>query len=356
MKIQFRIERRQQISLWLNLLVVAGALVIGLLISAILIRASGANVLDAYKALLVGAFGSKDAILESIVQGTPLIFTGLAMVVAFRSKVINLGAEGQFLAGAMAGAWISMNYSNLPNLVLIPLLALGGMAAGAAWGLFPAILKAKLETSEVISTVLLNYVILYYLSYLLSGPWRPPSEYLMQTHRFEASTYWPSFFESRLHLGFFIGLVIAGLLLYIIQKTPFGFELRSVGENRVAARYKGINIERTIILAMVLSGGLAGLAGAGELSGLHHRLMFAGISKGYGWTGILIALLGQLNPLGVIISSILFGGLINGSVAMKIHTGVPIALVESFQGIIMFVLLSVQAMIQFRIRRIKDSE
>ena len=355
MKIRYRIERRQQVSLGLNLLAVMGALVVGLLISAVLIQGANANVIESYMALLEGAFGTKDAILESIVQATPLIFTGLAMVVAFRSKVINLGAEGQFLAGAMAAAWISMNFSELPNLVLIPLLAIGGMIAGAALGFIPAILKAKLETSEVISTVLLNYVVLYFLSYLLSGPWKPPGEWLMQTERFTENTFWPSFFESRLHLGFFIGLAIAGLLLYVIQKTPFGFELRSVGENRVAARYKGIKIERTIILALVLSGALAGLSGVGEVSGLHHRLI-TGISKGYGWTGILIALLGQLNPIGVILSSIFFGGLINGSVAMKIHTGVPIALVESIQGILMFVLLSAQTMVQFRVRRIEDAE
>ncbi len=355
MKYQFVVERRQQVSLWLNLLAVAAALIVGLLISAVLIRGAGANVLESYKALLEGAFGSKEAILESLVQATPLIFTGLAMVVAFRSKVINLGVEGQFLMGTMAAAWISMNFSYLPNLVLIPLLALGGMIAGAALGFIPAILKARLEVNEVISTVLLNYVVLYFLSYLLSGPWKPPYEWLMQTIRFEESTYWPNFFESRLHLGFFIGLVAAGFLLYLLQRTPFGFELRSVGENPVAARYKGIKIERIIILALLLSAALAGLGGVGEVSGLHHRLI-TGISKGYGWTGILIALLGQLNPIGVVLAAIFFGGLINGSVAMKIHTGVPIAVVESIQGILMFVLLSAQTMVHFKLRRIEDAE
>ena len=247
-----------------------------------------------------------------------------------------------------------MNYENLPNTLLIPLLALSGILAGAVWGLIPAILKAKLETSEVLSTVILNYIILYFLSYLLSGPWKPPSEYLMQTNKFVESTYWPTFFGSRLHLGFFIGILCAGILAYLIKKTSFGYELRAVGKNREASKYKGIKIEYIIILSMVLSGALAGLAGAGEISGVHHRLR-SDISKGYGWTGILIALLGQLNPFGVIISAIFYGGLINGSVSMSIATTVPTDLVEAIQGILMFILLATQTMIQYRLRR-KDKD
>lgn len=351
---RYIIERRQHVGLGMNLLAVGSALILGLFLSGILIKGANANVLEAYKALFVGAFGSKDAILESLVQATPLIFTGLAMIVAFRSNVINLGAEGQFLIGTIAATWINMTFSSLPKLALIPLQVIGGLAAGAFWGLIPAILKAKLNTSEVISTVLLNYVVTYFLSFLLSNPWKPPTEYLLQTARFGENTFWPTFFGSRLHLGFFIGLGAAFLLYYIIRKTPFGFELRAVGENRVSSQYKGINIEKTIILVLLISGALAGLAGAGEVCGLHHRLR-ADISKGYGWTGVLIALLGQLNPFGTILSSIFFGGLLNGSTAMKIYTGVPIALVESIQGILMFVLLATQALIQFKIRRVGDA-
>lgn len=354
MKFPFRIERRKKVSVWLHLLSVIAAMVIGLSICAFLIRGANANVIDAYKALFLGAFGSTNAFLDTLIQATPLILTGLAMVISFRSEVINLGAEGQFLAGTMAAAWISMNLSDAPRLLLIPLLAISGMIAGALWGLIPGLLKAKLNTSEVLSTVILNYIILYFLSYLLSGPWKPPSEYLMQTSKFAENTYWPNLYGN-LHLGFFIGLVCAGLLAYLIQKTPFGYELRAVGENREASRYKGIRIEHIILLSMMLSGALAGLAGVGEISGVHHRLRID-ISKGYGWTGILIALLAQLNPIGVIFSAIFYGGLINGSVSMSINTGVPTALIEAIQGILMFVLLATGTMLQYRLRRIDQNE
>ena len=355
MNIPFRIEKRKKIGFWQHLLSIVAALVFGLGICAFLIKGSGANVIDAYTALFLGAFGSTDALLATLVQATPLIFTGLAMVVSFRSEVINLGVEGQFVAGTMAAAWVSMNFAELPSYLLIPLTAIGGMIAGALWGLIPALLKAKLDTSEVLSTVILNYIIHYFLSYLLSGPWQPPSEYLMQTSRFSESTFWPTFFDSQLHLGFFIGLACAVLLAYFIQKTSFGYELRAVGENRIASKYKGIRIEFIIILAMMLSGALGGLAGAGEISGIHHRLRMD-ISKGYGWTGILIALLGQLNPFGVIVAAIFYGGLITGSVFMFINTSVPTDLVEAIQGILMFVLLATQTIIQYRLRRVDDNE
>lgn len=351
MKYRYKLERRKTVPLWIELAAVVGSLVVSLGVGAVLVLQSHTDLGLAYTALFQGAFGSREAILETLVQATPLIFTGLAMVVAYRANYINLGAEGQFLFGAIAATGVSLALPSAPRGVVIPLQILAGCLAGAAWAFIPAVLKVRFGSSEIIVTVMLNSVADYFLSYLVSGPWKNPADYYNQTAIFAPAAHWPTLFSSRLHIGLVLGLVAALLVYYILWKTRIGYELRAVGENPVASRYKGISVNLIAIIAMSLSGALAGLGGVGEVCGIHHRLR-AGLSKGYGWTGLTIALVAGLQPLGTVVAAILFGGLINGSSYMRIVTGVETALADAFQGIALVVVLVLMALVRFRVRRI----
>ena len=350
----YKIVKRQTSSPWLDAATVVIAILLSLLVSAALIATSGANPWEAMGALFRGAFGTRHALLETIVQATPLIFTGLAIVVAFRAKVFNIGAEGQLFAGAMMAAWISMNFSDLPRAVIIGLIILGSMIAGGLWAFIPGFLKARFGTNEIIVTVMLNYVILFIISYLLGRAWRDPSQFFLQTIRFEESTHLPTFFDSRIHLGFFVALVMTIVIYVLLWKTPLGYDIRAVGDNPISSRYKGIKISLIIIAVMVISGAVAGLAGGMEVTGIHYRLKLD-ISIGYGFTGILIALLGRLNPFGVLFAALFFGALVNGSTGMQIFTGVPVALVEAVQGIVLVFLLAAEALNRYRLERLPDA-
>lgn len=350
----YKIVKRQKMNVGLEVAGVLVAIVISLLISAGLIATSGANPWEAMQALAKGAFGNRNAVLETIVQATPLIFTGLAMVVAFRAKVFNIGAEGQFFAGAMAAAWISMNLAFLPKSIIIVLIVLASLIGGGIWGFIPGFLKARFGSNEIIVTVMLNYVIQFVLSFLLGGVWRDPSQYFLQTIRFADAAHLPTFFNSRIHLGFFIALVTVVIIYILLWKTPLGYDIRAIGDNPTSSKYKGIRINLIIIAVMAISGAIAGLAGGMEVTGIHYRLKLD-ISTGYGFTGILIALLGRLNPFGVILAAVFFGALINGSTGMQIFTGVPVALVFSVQGIVLIVLLATEALTRYQLERLPDA-
>ncbi len=348
----YKLEKRPHVSWLIQFLSILIALAGAFLLGALLIVSTGAGVGEAYAALFKGAFGSRNAFLETLVQSTPLILCGLAMIVAFRARVWNIGAEGQFFAGAMAAAWVSMNLNDkLPYGLLIAVILLAAMLSGACWAVIAAYCKVRFNANIIIVTVMMNYIITFLLSYLLGNPWREPGSYFMQTARFEPITYLPRFFSSRLHLGFFNALIAALAVYVIIWKTSLGYTIRAVGVNPVASQYKGIQIKKTILIVMILSGALAGLAGGGEIAGLQHRLRLD-ISTGYGFTGVIIALLGRLNPVGVILAAVFFGALVNGSTHMQIFTGVPVALVQSLQGIVLIFLLMSDVLTRYRIRRI----
>jgi general nucleoside transport system permease protein len=350
----YKIVKRKVANIWLEIGAVILALVLSLLISAALIATSGANPLDAMKALYKGAFGNWNAVLETLVQATPLMFTGLAIVVAFRAKIFNIGAEGQFFAGAMAATWINLNLSHLPNPVIIALVIVTSLAAGALWGFIPGYLKARFNANVIIVTVMLNYVILLFLSFLLGSVWMDPAVFTLATIRFDPVTYFPTFFDSRLHLGLILALIMSVIVYVILWKTPLGYEIRAIGDNPTAAKYKGTNIKLMTILVMAISGAIAGLAGGSEIQGIHHRLLLD-ISTGYGFTGILIALLGRLHPFGVIPAAIFFGALVNGSVGMQIFTGVPVSLVYSVQGIVLMCLLAAEALTMYKLERLPNA-
>jgi general nucleoside transport system permease protein len=347
------IEKREDVSPIGRIIAIIVALIAAMLISAILIQLANASPLEAFTNLFKGAFGNKRAILETLVKATPLILTGLATVIAFQGKIWSIGQEGQFFLGAIGGYWAYRIFEGLPALALVPIIIVAGIITGGVGGMIAGLLKAYFNVDVIISTVMGNYIIDYLLSFLLSGvgPWREPGSYYQQTAPIAGNAYYPILFtNSRLHIGFLIAIICSMLVYLILNHTPFGYQLRAFGSNPQAAKFKGININKIIIVTMFISGALAGLAGAGELFGVQYRLR-PDLSPGYGYTGIIVAMVAGLNPIGVIPAAILFGAIINGSAQMRIATGVPTALTFAIQAIVLLSLLSAQVFTRFRVRR-----
>lgn len=334
------------------------AVLAAFILCALLINVTGANVIKAFSGLFQGAFGNPKAIVETLVKSTPLLLTALAATVAFRGQVWNIGAEGQLFAGAIGAYFAYVNFMDAPRFVLVILTVIFGMLGGALWGLLAGVLKASFNVDIIISTVMLNYIATYLVSFLLSalGPWREQGSYQAQSPIVSDISKWPTLFGfSRLHVGLLLAVFLAFLTWILINKTSFGYKLRAYGFNPTACRMKGISANRVIVITMIISGGLAGLAGAGELFGVQHRLV-PYLSSGFGFTGIIVALLGGLDPLMVVLTSIFIGGTINGSVLMQIASKVPSALMSAIQAIILLFLLAAQAYARYDIRRINESQ
>jgi general nucleoside transport system permease protein len=319
------------------------------------LRVSWSTVAIAYSALFDGSIGSPAAmiaaiqsgdqkawitafnpILESLVATTPYILAGLAVAVGFRGGVFNIGAEGQLYMGAIFSAFVGYSLVGLPAIIHIPLALLAGALGGAIWGFIPGWLKAKTGAHEVINTIMLNYVAFHFSEWMLNGPMKRPGSFDPISPTIQPSAMLPIFFPNptRFHLGFFIALGIAALSYWFLFKTTWGFELRTVGANLFAAKYAGMNIVRTTILAMTLSGALAGLSGANEVLGVNHNLALS-FSSGYGFDSIALALLGGSHPLGVVLASLLFGTLRNGATQMQVAAGIPIDIISVLQGVIL---------------------
>ncbi|MEN6572317.1 MAG: ABC transporter permease [Anaerolineaceae bacterium] len=349
----YRFEKRERPNRAWQIAMTLAALAVAVLITGVLIISSGANFGKAISGLLQGAFGSWKAVLETLVKATPLILTSIAVTIAFRGNIMNIGAEGQLYTGAMAGYWVAASFPEMNPTLHIILIVLAGFAGGALCGVIPGLLKGLLNVDETIVTVMMNYVVAYVLSFFLSGVWQAPGQYYYISAPVPEAVYYPLLIpNSRLHIGFVFAIVATIVAYWLLQKTRLGYEIRTIGLNTTAAKFKGINVARVIIVTMLISGGIAGLAGVGEVVGLHHRLRLD-ISSGYGFTGIIIALLGGLNPFAVFGAAILMGGLINGSNAMQIFSHVPSALVDALQAIVLICLLAFQVLANYNIRKVK---
>jgi len=291
-------------------------------------------------------------ILESLVASTPYIFAGLAVALGFRAGVFNIGAEGQIFVGAMFGTFIGYSITGLPSVIHIPLTLFAGFLGGAIWGFIPGWLKAKTGGHEVINTIMLNYIAFRLSDFMLRGPMQRPDSFNPVSPVLEQSAWLPRFFADpiRFHLGFFIALLFAWLVYYLLFKTTIGFDLRTVGANPNAAKYAGMNVSRNIMLAMALSGGLAGLAGINEVAGVN-RFLAAAFSAGYGFDSIALALLGKNHPLGVVLAALLFGTLRTGATRMQVVAGIPIDIISILQAVILM-FIAAPAMIRtiYRLR------
>jgi general nucleoside transport system permease protein len=324
------------------LLVPVLAIVTALIVGGVIIWMVGGDAIAAYKALIQGAFGSPKALSETAVWSTPYIFAGLAVAFAFKGGLFNIGAEGQLALGAVAAAlvgyalpgWLGFELSPF---IHIPLAVGMGILAGAIWGAIPGALKAYTGAHEVINTIMMNYIALNITSFLLNGVMKDPDplNVVARTPAIALSARIPAIFPHlRVHWGFVLALLVAVLVWWILYKTTLGREIRTVGSNPDAAKYAGINVKRMIITTMAISGGLAGLAGAMEVTALNYRHEL-GFSIGYGFDAIAIALLGKSNPFGVVLAAILFGAMRNGATRMQFVTQIPVDIISVIQALIL---------------------
>ena len=319
------------------------AMLVALLIGALMLLLLKANPLTAYAALANGVFGNLYGFTHSLAKATPLLLVGLGICIAFRASVINIGGEGQIIAGALMATWFSLACRTWPGYLLLPSTIVMGFLAGAAWGFIPGILKVRFSVNEILSTVMMNAIAIQLMNFLLRGPLMDPQgiqegTFLPQSERLPRQVWLPRLVpQTLLHAGAIIAVVLAVLVYVFLWRTTIGYRIRAVGLNREASRHAGINVPVYQALALTLSGGFAGLAGVFEVIGVQHRLM-DGITSGYGFSGIVAALFGGLHPLGLIPASWLFGSLLVGADKMQRAVQVPSALIDTVLGlIVMFV-------------------
>ena len=318
------------------------AVLTSMVVGGLIIAAAGGNPFAAYAGLFEGAFGSLNALSETTVWASPYIFAGLAVAVGFKGGLFNIGAEGQLAFGAVAAAWIGyalpgMLGRDIPAVLHVILAVGGGMLAGGIWAAIPGFLKAYTGGHEVINTIMMNYIALNLTSFLLNGPMKDPNpmNVVARTPLIAESAHLPPVFpEFRFHWGFILAIGMAFLVWWLLWKTTLGFEIRTTGANLDAARYAGVNVKRTIIVTMLFSGILAGMAGAIEVTALNYRHEL-GFAVGYGFDAIAIALLGKNHPAGVVLASLLFAAMRNGATRMQFLTQIPVDVISVIQALIL---------------------
>ncbi len=353
------------------------AVVAALLVGAISLLLLGADPIEAYKAMFSGAFANKNGLADTLVKATPLLLVGLGIVIAFRASVINIGAEGQLIVGALLSTYLAVELGEvLPSYIVILICLVMGALAGAIWAGIPGVLKAYLNVNEILSTIMMNSIAIQVGFFLLRGPMIDPAELAAGTNiphsaripkivdlprftdiakslgftesakklemtGFSAEIYGLLVEPTRFHIGFIFAIIMAIVVYILLWRTTIGYRIRAVGLNPHAARYAGINVPGYMILSMSLSGAFAGLAGAVEIVGLHHRMFEPlAVSAGYGFSGIVVALFGKLHPLGAIPSAVLFGGLLVGGDKMQRAVQVPQVLITALMGVIILFVVS----------------
>ena len=380
MKLPFTItfeKRVEDYPKWLPAATSIGSVVVAFIISGLLLKLVGGEPLKVGKFFFEATFGSWAVISDTLVKATPLILVGLACTVAFKMKLWNIGAEGQFYMGAFFASLVvlvPLVPIETPAIIVLPLMAVMGLIGGAIWGFIPGVLKAKFAVNEIITTLMLNYIAILWNNFWIFNKWSDAG--FQMTPAFEKNAWLPritdyargysAFIEDggglatfmtsiglgrisgmTLHFGFIIAVLTAVVIWWILERSKWGYEIKLIGDNKEAARYAGINIVRNIILVMMLSGALAGLAGMTEITGVVHRLQER-ISPGYGFTGIIIAWLAKLNPFAVILVSILFGALIVAGREIQ-----PAGLSQLLQGIILFMVISSDVLLRYQIHFIR---
>lgn len=308
---------------------------------------------EAYLTFFRGAFGSWYALSETFKRAIPLLLVGVGLSLAFRAQVLNIGAEGQILLGAIAATWVAL-FSGVPSSFMLLGMFFLGFLAGAIWALVPAVLKIRFAVSEVLTSLMLNYVASNLVLYLIGGPWKGKGvRGFTYTDTFPEAGWLGTIGTSRVpYFTLLVGVVVAVAGYFFLKKTALGFELRVVGSSPETARLLGISEGKITLLVMFLSGGLAGFAGVGEVAGIHHLLRHPShISLGYGYTAIIVAWLARANPLATILTAFLFGALISGGDALKVSLGIPFQVVSVLNGLILFFLISTELLSRYRLVR-----
>ncbi|MCO6450813.1 MAG: ABC transporter permease [Caldilineales bacterium] len=353
-------KRTEDYPRWLPAATSVGAVIVAFIVSGIILKLIGGQPLVVGRFFWNATFGSWPTLSDTLVKATPLILVGLACTVAFKMKLWNIGAEGQFYIGAFFASLVVLVPilpPETPKVIVLAAMMIMGMIGGALWGFIPGFLKARFMVNEIITTLMLNYVAVLWNNFWIFNSWSDAG--FQMTPVFPKSAWLPrladyardyrAFSGITLHLGFIIALAAAALVWWIFKYSRWGYEIKLIGDNKEAARYAGLNIARNIILVMMFSGALAGLAGMSEIGGVVHRLQER-ISPGYGFTGIIIAWLAKLNPFAVVLVSILFGALIVAGREIQ-----PSGLTQLLQGIVLFMLISSDVLLRYKIRLVKSS-
>ncbi|HEX2236677.1 MAG TPA: ABC transporter permease, partial [Actinomycetota bacterium] len=343
-----RLVKRLVPSRTARLAVRVGAVVAAFALGAVFLVATGRPVGAVYGAMWDGSFGSAYGQAQTLLAAIPLVLTGLAVAVAFRMRLWNIGAEGQFYFGAAGATTVAYAAPDWPALLLLPAMVLGGLVGGALWALVPAALRAYLGINEIVPTLLLNYVAILFVDFMVHNAWRDPGSLGFPLGKpFSEAATLPLLGDTAVHLGAVLGVAAALVVFFVLVRTPWGYKVRVMGENPRAGRYAGYSIRRSIITVMLLSGALAGLGGMVEVSGVVHRIQ-ADISPGFGYTGIIVATLARFSPLLVLLVAVLFGALVVGGVELQ-TVGLPSDIVQMLQGVILFFALAGELLVRYRI-------
>ncbi|MCA9937635.1 MAG: ABC transporter permease [Anaerolineales bacterium] len=368
MAVSLKLEKRLQVSRQATYLVPVVSVVLALLFGALLLASAGANPWVTYKAMLAGAFGTpaqwRDgqffSLVETLVKAIPIMLTGLSVAIAFRMRFWNIGAEGQLVMGGVGAAavalWFPVLFPFLPESlwVYLPLMVLASILLGAIWALIPALLKAYLRVDEIITTLMLNYIAILFYQYLFNIAWKDPQGFGFPGTAMLPEYTWLPRISGRLHWGLVLAVVAGILVWFIMDRTRAGYEIRLIGENPNAARYAGVSLIYNIILVMLLSGGLAGLAGMSEVAGISHRLQ-RGLNVGNGFTGIIVAWLAKLHPMAVLLVGVLLAALFVGGEQIQISMGLPAAMSQVLQGAILLFVLGGDIFSRYRLRVVRAS-
>jgi simple sugar transport system permease protein len=358
-----KLEKRLVSSRRATWLVPLASILLALIFGALLLLSVGANPLQTYRAMLEGAFGTPTqwqrgqfySLTETVVKAIPIMLTGLSVAVAFRMRFWNIGAEGQLVMGGVAaaaiGLWFPGFFPFLPESrwVWLPLVMGGSIIAGAIWALIPAFLKAYLKVDEIITTLMFNYIAILFYQYLFNIAWKDPAGFGFPGTAMLPEYTWLPRIAGRMHWGVVLAIVSAVLVWVLLERTRQGYEIRLIGENAAAGKYAGISLARTILLVMFVSGGLAGLAGMSEVTGISWRLQ-RGLAVGSGFTGIIVAWLARLNPWGVLLVGFLLAALFVGGEQIQMTMGLPASVAQVLQGAILLFVLGGNIFVNYRVR------
>jgi simple sugar transport system permease protein len=351
----YRLEPRANPSTGLTLVVSLGAVLVALVITGVIFLFFGVNPIFAFRTLIMRTLLDTRGFSEVLRKSIPLLLAGGGLVLAFKARFWNIGAEGQILAGATAAAGIAL-FVPVPEVLAIPTLFVTGFVAAGLWGFVPALLKVKLGVNEIITTLMMNYVALYLVRWLINGPWKGQSQTgFSYSDRFASAFHLPTWGTTRLHWPtLLLGLLLVGFITFLLKRMKLGFDIRLMGESPDAARYAGVDFLRTTLLLVLLAAGAAGIAGVGEIAGIHRRLIEPNsISLGYGYTAIIVALLARGNPLAVILSALFLGWVSASGDIMRVALRIPTQMTDVINGLVLLAIICSEPLLRYRLVRVK---
>lgn len=350
-----RITKRDDLPRKKEIIITVLAVVLSIVFSGIILIIFGLDPLNIFKEIIAGSVGTSLRIKQTLVKAIPLIIASMGIIVAFKMKFWNIGAEGQITMGALGASWVALNLSDsLPQPVMLLLMIIAAAVCGGIWAFIPAIFKAKMGTNETIFTLMMNYVAIKFVTYLQYGPWMDPAANgFPRIAKFSENAVLPSL--GGVHIGWILAIILTAFVYVFINHTKIGYEIAVVGESLETARYAGMNISKIIIISMLISGGLCGVVGMVQASAIEKTLV-AGIANNYGFTAIITAWLAKLNPISTLVVCVVFAMLIQGGEYIQIALGVPSSVSDIVQGLILFFVLGSEFFMRYRVHLGKTSE